>query len=64
MKSLKERKRAKAEAIQNLIQLPGDDKVRAIIDVKDLKDEEFVNPITLSFVPRKGIIKKNGIGRL
>jgi len=35
-------KTSKGRAIQNLIQLPGDDKVRAIIDVKDLKEEEIV----------------------
>ena len=34
---------SKGRAIQNLIQIPSDDKVRAIIDVKDLKDEAFVN---------------------
>src|SRR6476659_10701747 len=36
-------KTGKGRAIQNLMQLPSDDKVRAIIDVKDLKDEAFVN---------------------
>ncbi len=36
-------KTSKGRAIQNLIQLPPDDKVRAILDVKDLKDEAFVN---------------------
>ncbi|TMI89782.1 MAG: DNA gyrase subunit A, partial [Bacteroidetes bacterium] len=36
-------KTGKGRAIQNLIQIPPDDKVRAIIDVKDLKDEAFVN---------------------
>ncbi len=35
-------KTGKGRAIQNLMQLPPDDKVRAILDVKDLKDEEFV----------------------
>src|SRR5690606_30587805 len=33
-------KTSKGRAMQNLIQIPPDDKVRAIIDVKDLADEE------------------------
>ena len=36
-------KTSKGRAIQNLMQLPPDDKVRAIIDVKDLRDKDFVN---------------------
>ncbi len=51
-------KTSKGRAIQNLIQLPGDDKVRAIIDVKDLKDEEFVKSHNIVLCTRKGIIKK------
>ena len=35
-------KQSKGRAIQNLIQLPGDDKVKAIIDVKKLDDKEYV----------------------
>src|SRR4029079_4205869 len=35
-------KTGKGRAIQNLIQLPPDDKLKTIIDVKDLKDEPFV----------------------
>lgn len=51
-------KTGKGRAIQNLIQLPPDDKVRAIIDVKDLKDEEFVNSHNIVLCTRKGVIKK------
>src|SRR5258706_8911236 len=51
-------KTGKGRAIQNLIQLPGDDKVRAIIDVKDLKDEEFVKSHNIVLCTKKGIIKK------
>jgi len=51
-------KTSKGRAIQNLIQLPGDDKVRAIIDVKDLKDEEFVKSHNIVLCTKKGIIKK------
>ena len=35
-------KTSKGRAIQNMMQLPPDDKVRAIIDVANLDDEEFV----------------------
>ena len=51
-------KTGKGRAIQNLIQLPSDDKVRAIIDVMDLKDEEFVRSHNILLCTRKGIIKK------
>ncbi len=51
-------KSGKGRAIQNLMQLPPDDKVRAIIDVKDLKDEEFVKSHNIVLCTRKGIIKK------
>jgi len=51
-------KTGKGRAIQNLIQLPPDDKVRAVIDVKDLKDEEFVKSHNIVLCTRKGIIKK------
>ena len=51
-------KTGKGRAIQNLIQLPPDDKVRAIIDVRDLKDEEFVKSHNILLCTRKGIIKK------
>ncbi len=54
-------KTSKGRAIQNLIQLPPDDKVRAIIDVKDLKDEEFVKSHHIVLCTKKGIIKKTSL---
>lgn len=54
-------KTGKGRAIQNLIQLPPDDKVRAIIDVKDLKDNEFVNSHSIVLCTKKGIIKKTDL---
>ncbi len=54
-------KTGKGRAIQNLMQLPPDDKVRAIIDVKDLKDEEFVNNHNIVLCTKKGIIKKTAL---
>lgn len=54
-------KTGKGRAIQNLIQIPPDDKVRAIIDVKDLKDDEFVKSHNIVLCTRKGIIKKTAL---
>lgn len=51
-------KTSKGRAIQNLVQIPQDDKVRAVIDVKDLKDESFVKGHDIVLCTRKGIIKK------
>ncbi|HTL08557.1 MAG TPA: DNA gyrase C-terminal beta-propeller domain-containing protein, partial [Chitinophagaceae bacterium] len=51
-------KTGRGRAIQNLIQIPADDKVRAIIDVNDLKNEAFVNAHNIVLCTRKGIIKK------
>jgi DNA gyrase subunit A len=51
-------KTVKVARSRNLIQLPPDDKVRAIIDVKDLKDEEFVGSHNIVLCTKKGIIKK------
>jgi DNA gyrase subunit A len=54
-------KTSKGRAIQNLIQLPPDDKIRAVIDVKDLKDEVFVNTHNIVLCTKKGIIKKTAL---
>ncbi|MBL7721935.1 MAG: DNA gyrase subunit A, partial [Chitinophagaceae bacterium] len=47
-------KTGKGRAIQNLMQLPPDDKVKAIIDVKDLKEEEFVKAHNIVLCTKKG----------
>ena len=54
-------KTSKGRAIQNLIQLPPDDKVRAILDVKDLKDDAFVQRHNIVLCTKKGIIKKTAL---
>lgn len=51
-------KQSKGRAIQNLIQIPPDDKVRAIIDVKNLNDKEYINSHYILLCTKKGIIKK------
>jgi DNA gyrase subunit A len=54
-------KQGKGRAIQNLMQLPQDDKIRAIIDVKNLQDEEFVNGHYIVLCTKQGIIKKTAL---
>lgn len=54
-------KQSKGRAIQNLIQLPPDDKVRTIIDVKKLDDKEFVQSHYIVLCTKKGIIKKTSL---
>ncbi|RTL56153.1 MAG: DNA gyrase subunit A [Sphingobacteriales bacterium] len=51
-------KQSKGRAIQNLIQIPPDDKIRAVIDVKNLDDEQFVNSHHIVLCTKKGVIKK------
>ncbi len=51
-------KQSKGRAIQNLIQIPPDDKVRAILDVKKLDNKEFVESHYIILCTKKGIIKK------
>ncbi len=54
-------KTSKGRAIQNLIQMPPDDKVRAIIDIKNLDDKEFVNSHYIMLCTKQGIIKKTSL---
>ncbi len=54
-------KQGKGRAIQNLMQLPQDDKIRAIIDVKNLQDEEFVKSHYIVLCTKQGIIKKTAL---
>src|SRR5215217_6410488 len=54
-------KNSKGRAIQNLLQISPDDKIRAIIDIKDLQDVEFVNNHYIVLCTKKGIIKKTAL---
>ncbi|MDX2046217.1 MAG: DNA gyrase subunit A [Chitinophagaceae bacterium] len=54
-------KQSKGRAIQNLIQLPPDDKIRTVLDVKNLEDEAFVNSHYIVLCTKKGIIKKTNL---
>ena len=51
-------KASSGRVIQNLIQLPKDDKVKAYIIIKDLKDEEFLDNNYILFCTKNGLIKK------
>ncbi len=54
-------KNSKGRAIQNLIQIAPDDKIRAIIDIADLQDADFVNSHYIVLCTRKGVIKKTAL---
>ncbi len=51
-------KTGKGRAIQNMMQIPQDDKVRAIIDIADLGDKEFVESHYIVLCTKQGTIKK------
>ncbi|MGB1205844.1 MAG: DNA gyrase subunit A [Chitinophagales bacterium] len=52
---------SKGRAVQNIIDLPNDDKVMAYLTVKNLDDEEFLNTHYIVFSTKKGMIKKTSL---
>ena len=54
-------KTSKGRPIQNLISIQQDDKIRSIIQVGDLKDEDYLNNNFLVMITKKGIIKKTSL---
>jgi DNA gyrase subunit A len=52
---------SKGRAIQNLINIERDDKVRAYINIKNLKDEEYINNNFIILCTKNGIIKKTSV---
>ncbi|MDB4124551.1 DNA gyrase subunit A [Schleiferiaceae bacterium] len=54
-------RQSKGRAIQNLINLPQDDKVLAFINVLNLKDEEYINSHHIVMCTKKGVIKKTSL---
>ena len=54
-------KTSKGRAIQNLINIPKEDKVMAYINTKDLKDEEYINSHYIVMCTKKGVIKKTSL---
>ena len=51
-------KTSKGRAIQNLINIPVEDKVKAFLNVKSLSDPEYLNTYNVIMVTQKGTIKK------
>ncbi|MFJ1473982.1 DNA gyrase subunit A [Capnocytophaga cynodegmi] len=49
---------AKGRAIQNLINIEQDDKVKAFVSVQNLKDEEYINNNYLIMTTKQGVVKK------
>ena len=52
---------AKGRAIQNLINIEQDDKVKAFICTQDLKDEEYINTHYVIMATKKGQVKKTAL---
>jgi len=52
---------SKGRAIQNIIMIDPDDKVKAYVNVKTLKDEDFINNNYIMMVTRQGIVKKTSL---
>jgi len=52
---------SKGRAIQNLINITQEDKVKAFICTQDLKDEEYVNSHYVIMATKKGIVKKTSL---
>ncbi len=54
-------KSSKGRPIQNMINIPADDKIKAFIKVKDLTDEEYIENNFIIMCTKKGIIKKTSL---
>jgi len=54
-------RQSKGRAIQNLINLPQDDKVLAFINVLNLKNEDYINNHHIVMCTKKGVIKKTSL---
>ncbi|MBP5484032.1 MAG: DNA gyrase subunit A, partial [Bacteroidales bacterium] len=52
---------SKGRAIQNILMIEPDDCVRAYLNVKTLKDEEFINNNYIMMVTRQGVVKKTSL---
>lgn len=51
-------KTSKGRAIQNLLNIQNDDKIKAFINVKNLSDDEYINNNYIILCTKEGIIKK------
>ncbi len=51
----------KGRPIQNLINIPSDDTIKAYLNIKDLKDPEYLENNFIVMVTKNGVIKKTSI---
>jgi len=56
-------KTAKGRALQNLINIESDDKVKAFICTQDLKDQDYIKSHNLVMVTKKGQVKKTSLDK-
>ncbi|WP_163398747.1 DNA gyrase subunit A [Flavobacterium fluviatile] len=54
-------KTAKGRAIQNLVNIESDDKVKAFICTQDLRDKDYINSHNLVMVTKQGQVKKTSL---
>jgi len=54
-------KATKGRPIQNLIQIPQDDKIKAYLNVINLKDEDYLNNNFIIMVTKRGTVKKTSL---
>ena len=52
---------SKGRAIQNVINIEPDDKIKAYLNVKNLKDEDYINNNYIVLGTKKGVIKKTSL---
>ena len=54
-------KTAKGRAVQNLINIEPDDKIKAYIRTNDLKDVDYVNSMSVVMITKNGTVKKTSL---
>lgn len=54
-------KTAKGRAVQNLINIEPDDKIKAYIRTNDLKDVDYINQMNVVMITKNGTIKKTSL---
>lgn len=54
-------KTAKGRAVQNLINIEQDDKIKAYIRTNDLKDVDYINQMSVVMITKNGTIKKTSL---
>lgn len=52
---------SKGRAVQNLINIEPDDKIKAYIRTNDLKDQEYINQMNVVMITKNGTIKKTSL---